>query len=105
MPDQVEKFAAVTQPAPQPARAAPALKQAKWSIQVGAYATRAATEDAIQNALRRAPELLKHATAVVAALPRQSHTLYRARLTGLEAAEARQACRLLAHCQTVPPGT
>jgi D-alanyl-D-alanine carboxypeptidase len=88
---------------PQPAHAGkPAA--ASWSIQVGAYATREATELAIRQAVGRAPELLKHATAIVAAMPQRKGTLYRARLTGLEAAEARKACKLLSHCLTVPPG-
>lgn len=76
-----------------------------WSIQVGAFATRQATEQAIKAAVKRAPDLLRHATAVVAALPQKHGTIYRGRLSGLEATEARQACRLLSHCMTVPPGT
>jgi D-alanyl-D-alanine carboxypeptidase len=81
-----------------------ATAQSHWSIQVGAYATRQATEQAIKAAMKRAPELLRHATAVVAALPQKHGTLYRARLSGLDSAEARQACRVIAHCLTVPPG-
>lgn len=105
-PGPVESFAAVTNSAPHlpPAPRILAIKPAGWGIQVGAYATRSATEQAIRRAIQRAPDLLGHATAVIAALPRRSHTLYRARLTGLEATEARAACRLLVHCQTVPPG-
>jgi D-alanyl-D-alanine carboxypeptidase len=77
---------------------------ARWSIQIGAFATRQATEQAIKAAMKRAPALLRHATPVVAALPQKHGTIYRGRLSGLEAAEARQACRLLSHCLTVPPG-
>ncbi|MDB5397802.1 MAG: D-alanyl-D-alanine carboxypeptidase [Rhodospirillales bacterium] len=84
--------------------AAQTQTSARWSIQVGAYATRQATEQAIKAAIKRAPELLRHANAVVAALPQKHGTIYRGRLSGLEAAEARQACRLLSHCMTVPPG-
>jgi D-alanyl-D-alanine carboxypeptidase len=80
------------------------VQQARWSIQVGAYATRQATEQAIKAAVKRAPDLLRHATAVVAALPQKHGTIYRGRLSGLDSAEARQACRLLSHCMTVPPG-
>ena len=96
-------------PAPKPlptyASAPSPVVHASWGIQVGAYATRAATEHAIQEAVRRAPELLRNATAVVLALPRHKGSLYRARLTGLDAADARKACHLLGHCVTVPPGT
>jgi D-alanyl-D-alanine carboxypeptidase len=114
-PDDVRPTTPTPAPAPASTRpqtlavlstraALPTPKPAEWSIQVGAYATRKATEQAIEQAIRRAPEILKHATAVVAALPHRSHMLYRARLTGLEAAEARRACHLLIHCRTLPPG-
>jgi D-alanyl-D-alanine carboxypeptidase len=83
---------------------APAATQASWSIQVGAYATRQATEQAIKAAIKRVPTILKGATVVVAALPQKHGTLYRGRLSGLEANDARKACRLLTHCMTVPPG-
>ncbi len=75
-----------------------------WSIQVGAYATRQATEQAIHQAVQRAPDLLKHAKAVVAEMAHRPGVLFRARLTGLDAADARKACKLIAHCLTVPPG-
>jgi D-alanyl-D-alanine carboxypeptidase len=78
---------------------------ASWGIQVGAYATRKATEQAIRDAIKRAPALLKNATAIITPLPQKSGTVYRARLAGLEAADARKACTLLSHCLTVPPGT
>jgi D-alanyl-D-alanine carboxypeptidase len=78
--------------------------EARWSIQVGAYATRQATEEAIKAAIKRVPPILKHATVVVAALPQKHGTVYRGRLSGLEANDARKACHLLTHCMTVPPG-
>jgi D-alanyl-D-alanine carboxypeptidase len=81
-----------------------AATEARWSIQVGAYATREATEAAIKQAIKKAPSLLKNAKVVVAALPQKKGTIYRGRLSGLEAGDARKACHLLAHCITVPPG-
>lgn len=81
-----------------------AVVEARWSIQVGAYATREATEAAIKQAIKKAPSLLKNAKVVVAALPQKHGTIYRGRLSGLEAGDARKACRLLTHCLTVPPG-
>jgi D-alanyl-D-alanine carboxypeptidase len=74
-----------------------------WSIQVGAFATRKATEQALRQAVQKAPGLLRHATAVVSPLAEGRRTMYRGRLAGLEAGEARKACRLLPHCLTVPP--
>jgi D-alanyl-D-alanine carboxypeptidase len=75
-----------------------------WSIQVGAYASRQATEQAIKQAIKRAPDVLKHATPVVSPLQQKHGTLYRARLAGLEAGEAKKACKMIAHCMTVAPG-
>jgi D-alanyl-D-alanine carboxypeptidase len=83
----------------------PATASAGWSIQVGAYATRKATEQAIREAVQRAPALLKNAKAVVSVLPQRRGAMYRARLAGLEASEAHKACRLLQHCLAVPPGS
>ena len=98
---------AMEAPAPRPILA-PAVPSAAaktgWSIQVGAYATRKATERAIQQAVKRAPELLKHATAIISPLSQKRGMLYRGRLSGLEAGDARKACRLLGHCLTMPPG-
>jgi D-alanyl-D-alanine carboxypeptidase len=75
-----------------------------WSIQIGAYATRQASDKAIRQAMLRAPALLQHAKAVVSPLAHSKGTLYRVRLAGLEAAEARKACHLIQHCLTLPPG-
>ena len=80
------------------------VMEARWSIQVGAYATRQATEQAIKQAVKKLPDLLKHAKVIVAALPQKHGTVYRGRLSGLEASDARKACHLLNHCMTVPPG-
>ena len=80
------------------------VSDALWSIQVGAYATRQATEAAIKQAIKKAPAILRNAKVVVAALPQKHGTVYRGRLSGLEANDARKACHLLPHCLTVPPG-
>jgi D-alanyl-D-alanine carboxypeptidase len=77
---------------------------ASWSIQAGAYATRQAAEQAIKQAVKKAPDLLKHATGVVSPLTQKHKTLYRARLAGLDAGEAKKACKMIAHCMTVAPG-
>ena len=88
-----------------PAAIAPP-KASGWGIQVGAYSTRAATEQAIKQAIRRAPALLQHASGSIVAIVNKHHQqMFRARLTGLAANDARKACQLLAHCRTLPPGT
>ncbi len=97
---QAPVAARVARQSPEPAR----VSESGWSIQVGAYSTRQATEQAIHQAVRRAPDILGHATAVVAEMPHHRGVLFRARLSGLEAAEARKACKLISHCLAVPPG-
>jgi D-alanyl-D-alanine carboxypeptidase len=103
------RLAMATPPAHPATKLAVRERQEGWSIQVGAYATRKATEEAIAAAVRRAPALLRRATAVIAELPqkigpKKTVMVYRARLTGLESTEAHKACRLLSHCLTVAPG-
>jgi len=85
-------------------KAPEAVTEARWSIQVGAYATRDATEAAIKQAIKKVPSILKNAKVVVAPLKQKHGTVYRGRLVGLEADDARKACHLLAHCMTVAPG-
>jgi len=80
------------------------VTEARWSIQVGAYASREATEAAIKQAIKKVPSILKNAKVVVAALKQKHGTVYRGRLVGLEADDARKACRALSHCMTVAPG-
>jgi D-alanyl-D-alanine carboxypeptidase len=80
------------------------VTEARWGIQVGAYASREATESAIKQAIKKVPGILKNAKVVVAALKQKHGTVYRGRLVGLEADDARKACRALSHCMTVAPG-
>ncbi len=91
-------------PYPETVKPLAASKHEGWGIQVGAYATRQATEKALQQARKAAPELLKSAVAIITPLSQSKGMVYRARLTGLDAEEARKACRLVSHCLTVPPG-
>ncbi len=101
-----ERVAMLVTPKSQRGKTAKAqpITEARWSIQVGAYATRQATETAIKKAIKKVPGILKNAKVVVAALPQKHGTVYRGRLSGLEASDARKACHLLSHCMTVPPG-
>jgi D-alanyl-D-alanine carboxypeptidase len=100
-----QRMAMLVVPKSQREKAAKApVAEARWSIQVGAYATKAATEAAIKQAIKKVPAILKNAKVVVAALPQKHGTVYRGRLSGLEASDARKACHLLTHCMTVPPG-
>jgi len=100
-----ERMAMLVTPKSQREKARKAeVTEARWSIQVGAYASREATEAAIKQAIKKVPSILKGAKVVVAALKQKHGTVYRGRLVGLEADDARKACRALSHCMTVAPG-
>jgi hypothetical protein len=123
--DRSVRMAALASPAPAPVPAAarpppaaafPALipaaaaatRPGEWGIQVGAYPDPANSRSAIATARARGGDLLSGAQPAVVVVQR-SGTLYRARLVGLSAENARAACARLAgqgmDCFTVPPGS
>lgn len=79
-----------------------------WSIQVGAFTRREAAERATLAAVGAIPQILTAARPTVMEVATDSATIYRARLTGLTEAQARQACRhlheQLTACLAVRPG-
>jgi hypothetical protein len=80
-----------------------------WSIQVGAFASVDLARSIAAGAKTLAPSLLSGTHTVVGlTAPFGGHVLYRARLAGLSAHDAANACSLLAAqrqaCVTVPPG-
>ena len=79
-----------------------------WAIQVGAFTRREPAERAAASALAAAPDSLAGARPQVIEVITDSATIYRARLVGLEEAQAHEACRILnttqAACLTVRPG-
>ncbi|TWB17161.1 D-alanyl-D-alanine carboxypeptidase [Nitrospirillum amazonense] len=99
-----------------PAEAAPAVATgakgktipAGWSIQVGAYNDRAATQAAIARATQKGKGLLNAAVPNVVEISSAKSTLYRARLAGLSEKNARAACVQLRRqgqgCITIAPG-
>jgi hypothetical protein len=97
----IPQAAAAELPAPRAAGA--------WSIQVGAFASADLARSIAAGAKTLAPHLLAGARPIVGmTAPFGGRVLYRARLAGLSAQEAANACSLLASqrqaCVTVPPG-
>lgn len=75
-----------------------------WSVQIGAYQTRDATDAALYRAARRLPPTLSHATPLVAPLKSsQDGWMFRARLGNLNAAQAAQTCQIFSGCVLIPP--
>ncbi len=87
----------------------PARASGAWAIQVGAFADAGQARRVAESARGLAPRELGSArTALGATAPFGGHVLYRARLLGLSAETAANACSALAAqrqaCVTVPPG-
>ncbi len=76
----------------------------RWSVQVGAFGSRAKTDRAIAHALQNLPAgLASSASAAIAPMKTQQGWLFRGRLTGLTQAQAVQACTILKDCLPVAP--
>lgn len=109
-------FRAPRAPAPARFAAAPAARAVpvmatggSWGIQVGAFATRDLARSTAESARRAAPSLLGAAqTRVAPTTPFGGVVLYRARLVGVGALDALEACarvqRQGTSCLTVAPG-
>jgi D-alanyl-D-alanine carboxypeptidase len=75
-----------------------------WSVQIGAYQDRDATDRALYSAMKQLPSTLAHASPVVAPYKSlEEGWLFRARLGNLDADQARQACALLKGCLVLAP--
>ncbi len=86
-------------PAAIPAPAPSAL----WSVQIGAYTSRVATDDALRYAHTKLPRNLVHASPIVVPLQTAEGILFRARFGNLTQAQATEACRYFRDCLSVAP--
>lgn len=88
-------------------RAAPRPASAAWGVQVGAFNTQKASQQALTAAGKKAGRHLASARAVVSPLKTAKGTIYRARFVGLDEQSARSACAALAkagrQCAPVAP--
>lgn len=85
-----------------PAQAMP-TETSLWSVQIGAYTSRVATDDALRTASAKLPSALAHASPIVVPLKTTEGILFRARLGNFTQAEATQACLYFRDCITVAP--
>jgi D-alanyl-D-alanine carboxypeptidase len=79
-----------------------------WGVQVGAFTKREPAARAAANAMSTLPDVLGSSQPQVIEVITETTTIYRARLSGLDEATAREACRQLrakqAACLAVRPG-
>ncbi len=107
MPPRRSRFALIESAQAEPV--AMSTVDARWGVQVGAFADPAFARQVAEAARHAAAAQLGSAhTTVTRTAPFGGQILYRARLTGITHPAADQACtRLTAHswsCLTVPPG-
>lgn len=74
-----------------------------WAIQIGAYSSRAATDQALHGAVRKIPASLGSGNPVIAPLKVKNGWMFRARLSGYTRAQAFKACTYIKDCMPVAP--
>lgn len=74
-----------------------------WTIQVGAYKSRAQAEQTLIANKKILPVNLRAANAHIAPLKTKDGWLFRSRIGGYDKISALNACRILKHCITIPP--
>lgn len=99
----VPQFAQPIQSFPQILSASP-LSNGTWSVQIGAYQSRLATDQALYQAMRKLPPHLGRASALVVPLRTTEATwVFRARLGGFTKDQAMEACKYLSDCLPISP--
>ena len=76
---------------------------APWSVQIGAFTSRAATDKEIQKILKTLPHPYSNAQPSIAPLRTAEGWLFRARLSGYTKDEALAACNYIRDCLPVAP--
>lgn len=76
-----------------------------WSIQVGAFTSRAATDDVLHRSRQILPPPYSHAKAIIAPLKTGDGWLFRARFTGFNRTDAIRACGYIQDCLLIAPNT
>lgn len=84
---------------------APGVTGSGWAIQVGAFPSRAMTDQALRTAQSRLPNQLQQGQPVIVPQNTASGLIFRARLQGYNEIEANAACAQLGSCLVVAPGS
>ncbi len=75
----------------------------QWSVQIGAYTSRAATDQALAKAMKDISNRISGVRPLSVPLRDKNGIVFRARLTNLSKADALKACRIFKDCITIPP--
>lgn len=74
-----------------------------WSAQVGAFKSRAQTDDVLRAARTKLPNQLLYGQSVIMPTTMNGEILFRGRLSGYNEEDARQICQIIAECMVVSP--
>ena len=74
-----------------------------WAIQVGAFSSRVATDQALYEALNKLPAKYKNVSPSIAPLRAGNDCMFRARLDGYTRHDASRACAYIQDCLIVAP--
>lgn len=75
-----------------------------WGIQIGAYNTKVATDEALRAALKKLPaDMAQNAKPLSVPLRTSGGIMFRARLSGLTNSQAVKACGYFSDCLTIAP--
>jgi hypothetical protein len=81
--------------------------QSSWNIQLGAYPTKKAAQDALYKARGISPKLFADKQAYTVEVKKGEETIFRARMSGFTAKTAKRACKALSRkkvdCATMAP--
>ncbi len=95
---------AAADPSSSQAFSASPLSNGTWSVQIGAYQSRLATDQALYQAMRKLPSHLARANPLVVPLRTTEATwVFRARLSGFSKDQAIEACKYLSECLPISP--
>lgn len=75
----------------------------KWSVQIGAFTSRVATDQILTTALQSLPKSLSNSSPKIVPLRTGEGMIYRARLDGYSRSEASKVCTYLRNCITIAP--
>lgn len=75
----------------------------KWAVQIGAFNSRVATDEALREAVTKLPKSLQDAKPMAVPLRTAEGLIFRARLGGLDKAQAEKACKVFKDCMPVAP--
>lgn len=88
----------------QPAHLRPSIGSKNgWAVQIGAFTSRAATDEMLNDGLRKLPSEFSNVSPVIAPLKTKDGWLFRGRLGGMNKTEALAACGYFQECLTIAP--